>query len=137
MMSVKYVKKYILGIKKHYKEFYSLIEKDYDYLSSDKTINLIIKIYEKIIQCGSLSKKFYGDFIKCCLYGLKNKELKLFSMCSNSLTAVPHILRDKIQYKKIFELKNFFSQISRDLRIKISYICILPDYDKKYNLNIF
>ena len=58
-------------------------------------------------------------------------------MCSNSLTNNPLIYRDKVQYKKILELNKYFQKISSNIEIKIKYICILPDYEEKYNSEKF
>ena len=63
--------------------FFKLIKNDYDILSSDKTVDLIYNIYEELVKQGQLFNKFRFEFVKSCLIGIKNKEIILFSMCSN------------------------------------------------------
>lgn len=137
MFSKRYIKKCLVDIKKHHNDFYKLIKNDYDVLSSEKTVNLIYEIYKNLTKQGPLFNKFRFAFIKSCLIGIRNKEIILFSMCSNSLTNNPLIYRDKVQYKKILELNKYFQKISSNIEIKIKYICILPDYEEKYNSEKF
>lgn len=137
MFSKRYIKKCLVDLKKHHNDFYKLIKNDYDVLSSEKTVDLIYEIYKNLTKQGQLFNKFRFEFIKSCLIGIRNKEIILFSMCSNSLTNDPLIYRDKVQYKKILELNKCFKKISSNIGIKINYFCILPDYEEKYNSKEF
>ena len=93
MFSKRCIKKCLVDIKKHHNDFYKLIKNDYDVLSSEKTVDLIYEIYKNLTKQGQLFNKFRFEFIKSCLIGIRNKEIILFSMCSNSLTNNPLIYR--------------------------------------------
>ena len=132
-MDIKYVKKYLLGINRHNLKLYNLIKEQLPQLLTEETYQFVVDFYNELSNLGHLNYRLRIPFINSCIWGLINNNITLFSMCSHSLTENSNILRDKQQYYKIAQLSQIINQLSSKYNIKITYICLLPDYDEKFS----
>ena len=136
-MTKRYIKKIINDIPKHYPQIYYQIKQQYDTFLDNNCLDKIYELIEGLQEFNTISRKMNHWLVLSIVVGICKGRIDIFSICSNSLTKDPNVLRDKPQYKKANYVRQQLEQLSSIIQIPIRYFCILPDIDIRFPYDIY